>query len=104
VEGQLEYEFDDPPHIQDPAEDNEVPMVPFVPDEEEYIAGFPVDDDHVPPLPKILINRVYMILVLRMQAQGILLMMMCQIMMRQLNLTYNLPVQVAQIEQAQGLF
>jgi hypothetical protein len=51
AEGQLEYEFDDPICIQDPAEDNEVPMEPFVPDEEEYIAGFLVDDDLVPPLP-----------------------------------------------------
>jgi hypothetical protein len=53
----LEYEFEDPLRIHDPAEDNEVPMEPFVPDEEECIAGFPVDDDLVPPLPEILINR-----------------------------------------------
>jgi hypothetical protein len=38
----LEYEFDDPLRIQDPAEDNEVPMEPFAPDEEEFIARFSV--------------------------------------------------------------
>jgi hypothetical protein len=30
AEGQLEYEFDDPLHIQDPAEDNVVPVEPFL--------------------------------------------------------------------------
>jgi hypothetical protein len=31
-------------------------MEPFVPDKEEYIAGFPLDDDLVPPPPEILVN------------------------------------------------
>jgi hypothetical protein len=53
TEGQLEYEFDHL-RIDDPAQDNIVPMEPFVPDEEEYIAGFPVDDDLVPPPPEII--------------------------------------------------
>jgi hypothetical protein len=56
AEGQLEYEFDHL-RIQDPSQDNMVPMGPFVPDEEEYIVGFPVDDDLVPPPPEILVNR-----------------------------------------------
>jgi hypothetical protein len=56
TEGQLEYEFDHL-RIQDHAQDNIVPMEPFVPDEEEYIEGLPVDDELVPPPPGILVNR-----------------------------------------------
>jgi hypothetical protein len=89
-EGQLEYEFDHL-RIQDPAQDNTVPMESFVPDEEEYIAGFPIDDDLVPPPPEILVNIDFIYLLHRKLAQGILVMKIFQTMMRQLNLTYNLP-------------
>jgi hypothetical protein len=57
AEGQLEYEFDAPLHIHDPAEGNVVLVEPFVPDEEEYIAGFLVDDDLIPPQPIVIENR-----------------------------------------------
>jgi hypothetical protein len=59
AEGLLEYEFDDPLRIQDPVEDNVVPVAPFVPDhdKEEHIAGFLVDDDLIPPQPLLIQNR-----------------------------------------------
>jgi hypothetical protein len=96
AEGQLEYEFDHL-RIQNPAQDNLVPMEPFVPDEEEYIAGFPLDDDLVPPPPEILVHRDIYDPNTHDAGSG----NSCDevvSMMKQLNLTYNLPPQVVQSE------
>jgi hypothetical protein len=57
AEGQLGYEFDAPSHIQDHAEVNVVLGEPFVPGKEEFIAGFPIDDDLISPKPIMVENR-----------------------------------------------
>jgi hypothetical protein len=57
AQGQLEYEFDAPSQIQYPAEVNVVPREPFDPDKEEFIAGFPIDDDLISPKPILGVKR-----------------------------------------------
>jgi hypothetical protein len=87
----LEYEFDAPLHFQDLAEVNVVSGAKFVPDEEEYIAGFPIYDDLIPPEPIAVEKRDMCDPATWMKDLNIHVMKMYQNMMRQLNLTFNLP-------------
>jgi hypothetical protein len=78
---------------------------PFVPYEVEYIAWFPVDDDLVPPPPEILVNRdVYDPATQDASSWDSCDEDIPDYMMRQLNLTSNLPPEVAQSKLANERF